>query len=80
MLDSHRAQGGRDGRQGCRKVSLAELRCALASPSDLSEHCRQRLVDLAKRLHRIQGLEDQYTQVELSDYVTAAMDRAVLTV
>lgn len=80
MLDSHRPPGRRDGRQGCRNVSLTELRCAVATPSDLSESCRQRLVDLARRLHRIQGLEDQYTQVELSDYVTAAMDRAVLAV
>ena len=80
MLDSHRAQGGRDERQGCRDVSLADLRCAVASPSDLSESCRQRLVDLARRLHRIQGLEDEYTQVELSEYVTVAMDRAVVAV
>ena len=80
MLDSHRAQGEDGPRQGCRDVSLAELRCAVANPSDLSESCRQRLVDLARRLHRIWGLEDEYTQVELSEYVTVAMDRAVVTV
>ena len=59
---------------------MAEMRCALARPSDLSEPCRQRLVELVKRLHRIQGIEDEYTQVELSEHVTSAMDRGVLTV
>jgi len=80
MLDSHNAQGKSDGPQGRGRVSLAELRCALARPSDLSEPCRQRLVELAKRLHRIQGLENEYTRVELSQCAASAMDRSVLTV
>ncbi len=80
MLESHRARGEGDTPQGSGDVSLAELRCALARPSELSEPCRQRLVELARRLHRIRGLENEHTRVELSEYVTSAMDRCVLTV
>ncbi len=80
MLESHSAPGRSDVPHGSGPASLAELRCALASPSGLSESCRQRLVELEKRLHRIQGLEDKYTRVEMSEYVTSAMDRCVLTV
>jgi len=80
MLESHSARGEGGGPHGSGPVSLAEMRCALAHPSDLSESCRQRLVELVTRLRRIQGIEDEYTQVELSEHVTSAMDRGVLTV
>lgn len=81
MLASQDAQSQLARQHGCGQASLAELRCRLASPSDLPENCRQRLLTLAQRLRRVQGItEDEYIRVELSEYVTSAMDRGALTV
>lgn len=80
MFESHSAPGKSGDPHGGGRVSLAELRRALARPSDLSDSCRQRLVELANRLRRTQGIEGEFTRVELSEHVTSAMDRGVLAV
>jgi hypothetical protein len=54
-------------------VNLAELRRLLASPSEMNEGHRQRLLDLARSWARVQALGDGYARVELSEHVQAAM-------
>ncbi len=75
MLIPRRARCDRRGRHGSLAVSLAELRRDLKEPSALSDRHRLCLLDLAGRLARVQALGDEYAAVELSEYVTAAMER-----
>lgn len=67
-------------RQGCRPVSLAELRRRMATSTGLNEEQRQRLQDLQSRLARLVALGGEYARVEMSEFVTAAMDRRVAAV
>ena len=73
MLVSQQARSSQRGRQGCPKLSFAELRRPLAEPSKLSDGNRQRLLNLARRLDRIQALGDEYARVELSESAVAAL-------
>jgi len=63
------------GRQGCRRVSLAELRRQLARPSELSDGHRQRLLELARRLVRVQALTDEHARVAFSEHALEALAR-----
>jgi hypothetical protein len=60
---------------GGQEVSLAELRRALAESSVLDNQHRRRLVDLARRVAHVRALGDEFAGVELSEFVTAAMER-----
>ena len=62
-----------DRRQGSRGPGFAELRRHVAAPSKVDDGHRQRLLELARRLARVQSLGDEYSRVELSEYVTAAL-------
>jgi len=64
-------------RQGCQAASLAELRRQLANPSNLRDGHRQRLLDLARRLARVQALGDEYCRVELSGAASAGLSQYV---
>ncbi len=75
MLIPQTAPCGSRARQGSRGVSLDELRGRLAEPSALTDGHRQRLLELAHRVARVQALGDEYAGIGLSSYVTAAMDR-----
>ena len=75
MLISQIAPSGLDRRQGSPGISLAELRCELASPSNVEDGHRQRLLELARRLNRTRALGNDYARLELSHYVATAMDR-----
>ena len=80
MLASHSAPSGGSRLHGGGQVPLAELRRRLASASELPENCRQRLRSLARRVSRVLGREGKYSQVQLSEHVTTAMERGALTV
>ncbi len=80
MDTSHSAQSGMTRRQGSRRVSLAELRSQLERPSKIQDGHQQRLLELAQRLTRVQALGNDYARLELSEHVTHAMDRVVVTV
>jgi hypothetical protein len=67
MLITQEAQGKAPRPQGCVRTSLAELRSQLADPASLSDGNRQRLLDLVRRLARVQALGDEYVRVDLSD-------------
>jgi len=58
--------------QGSHRVGIAELRRQLASPSTIEDGHRQRLLELATRLSRVQRLGDEYTRVAMSQYAEAA--------
>jgi hypothetical protein len=80
MLIPRQAESAPQRRQGGRRTGIAELRRQLASPSVLTEGHRQRLLELAKRLARVQALGDEYARVELSSYVAAALGRPAAAV
>ena len=60
-------------RQGCPSADLAELRHDLARPSQVNDGHRQRLLDLAQRVARVQALGGEYRRVSLSEHVQAAL-------
>ncbi len=70
-------QGERNGRQGRRRVSLAELRDRLNDPSRLDDGSRRRLSELAERLVRVQALGDGYASIDFSARVRAALGSSV---
>jgi hypothetical protein len=73
MPISSDAQSELQARQGGRTNGIAELRRQLARPSQLTDGHRQRLLDLATRLRRVQALGGEYRRVTLSDFAAAAM-------
>jgi len=75
MLIPRRAKCGTRNRHGGRDVSLAEVRRLVVAPLAMNERHRQRLLNLAQRLARVRALGDEYAGIELSEYVTAAMER-----
>ncbi len=77
MLIPHSTEGKTSGGHGRRTVSLAELRKQLAGPSGIEDVYRQRLLDLAKVVTRVQVLGDEYSRVGLSEYAIAAVGEAV---
>ena len=79
MLVSDRATGGPNRQHGRCPVGFAELRRQLACPSGLKDGHRQRLLELARRLARVQALGDKYARLELSEFVRAATERGVLS-
>ena len=76
MLIHQDAQSGASRRQGSRRVSLAELRRQLADPTAMTDGYRQRLLDLAGRLARVQALTDKHAPAELSEYAQRALAQA----
>lgn len=73
MLIPQQAQCDSGGVQGRRRTSFAELRSEVASPSRISDGVRQRLLELAARLARVQGLGDEYSRVDFSRQAAAAL-------
>jgi hypothetical protein len=73
MLIPQTAQCKLRGWQGGPPVALAELRRQLASASALSGGHRWRLLDLARRLARVQALGDEYARVCFSPQAHKAM-------
>lgn len=77
MLISQQASSQTRARQGCQAASLAELRSGLEEPTRLNGRHRQRLLDLAQRVARIQALGDGYRRVSLSDIACEAISGGV---
>ena len=73
MLIPQQAQSGSRRRQGSRRPNLDELRRSLVEPSMLKDVHRQRLLELAQRLARVQALGDEYGRVDFSDEASAAI-------
>lgn len=73
MLIPQKAQCRTNRRQGCRAVSLEELRDQLANPSKLNDGNRQCLLDLVNRLARVRALGDEFTRVNVSPSVAQAL-------
>ncbi len=67
-------------RQGGRVTDFAELRRRLASPSSLDQGQRQRLLELARSVARVQARGDGYGRVQVSEYVSGASDTNVTCV
>lgn len=61
--------------QGCGSAGIAELRRGLATPSRMTDGDRQRLLDLARRVARVQSLGGGYSRVSLSEHAQAAIGR-----
>jgi len=74
MLIPQEVHSVADRMQGSSGVSLAELRRSVADPSTTDDGHRQRLLELAKRLARVQLLGDEYSRVNFSDYAVAAIE------
>jgi hypothetical protein len=72
MLTTPQVQGEPTARQGSRTVDFADLRRQLGSSSRVPDGHRQRLLELERRLARIQAMGSEYRRVGLSDHV---MDR-----
>lgn len=77
MLTSQAARSGSRNRHGSRAVRLAELRSRIVHPSRLCDGDRQRLVDLAKRLARVQAMGGEYGRVGFSDEAQAVLNSQV---
>ena len=75
MLISQQAQRQAPVSQGSGQANVAELRDQLAEPSTLSDGNRQRLLELARRLARVQALGDEYVRVGFSESAMDALDR-----
>lgn len=80
MLISRKAPRGAAGGQGRSAVGLAELRTSLCDTSHLGDGHRQRLLELAQRLARVQALGDEYARVGLSPMAADAMERSTASV
>ncbi len=81
MLISPDAQRSPKARHGGRVKRIAELRSQLASPSQWTDGDRQRLLDLARCVARVQTLgSEYYSRVCLSELAQAALDRTTTVV
>ncbi len=80
MLISPDAQRSPKARHGGRVKRIAELRSQLASPSQWTDGDRQRLLDLAQCVARVQTLGSEYSRVSLSESAQAALDRTTTAV
>ena len=80
MLIPAEAVGESCGRHGGRRTNFAELRRRLASPSSLDQGQRQRLLELARSVARVQARGDEYGRVQVSEYVSVASDPYVTSV
>ena len=80
MLVSQYVPSGLSRRHGGRRPSLAELRRRLAVPSNFEDGHQQRLEELVQRLDRVRAIGNEYARLELSEFVTSAMDRSVVAV
>ncbi len=71
---------GRAGRDGSLPVKLADLRRRLEAPSKLEDEDRERLLELTKRVSRVQAFGGAYNRVSLSSHVSTAMDESAVVV
>ena len=62
------------------RCSIAELRRRMAVPGSLDEGHRQRLQELATRLARVRCLGDEFSRVDLSEHVHAALGPGAVSV
>ena len=66
MLIPQQARCEPDRPQGSGRGRLAELRHRLANPSGITDGDRQRLLELASRLERVQAMGNEYVRVAMS--------------
>ena len=76
MLIHQEARSDAVGRHGRRPVGLSELREYLARPSQMHDGHRQRLLELASRLARVQALMGEHARVDFSKVARLALAEA----
>jgi len=76
MFTSQRITNGPAGQHGRSPDGIAELRRGLNRPSQLTDGHRQRLLELAQRVARIQALGGEYCRVSLSEHAAVALEGA----
>ena len=80
MLIPQKARRNAVGGHGSPATGFAELRSQLARRSSLDDVHRQRLLELAQRLARVQALGDEYAGISLSPMAANVVDQAATTV
>ena len=78
MITSGKTQSDLRRPHGGGPVELAELRRDLARPSRLDDGRRQRLLDLAQRVTRVQALGAEYSRVSLSEHVRSVIGNSAI--
>jgi len=73
MLITHEAESGQP-RQGSPGASLSQLREQLACPENLTDDSRQRLLELDRRLTRLEALGDEHFRVSFSQSAASALE------
>lgn len=72
MLITQEVKSGRPG-QGSLGSSLSQLRQQLASPENMTDDSRQRLLELDRRLTRLETLGDGRIRVAFSESAASAL-------
>jgi len=72
MLITQEAKSGRP-RQGSPGISLSQLREQLACPENLTDDSRQRLLELDRRLKRLNALGNEHFRVSFSESAASAL-------
>jgi len=80
MLVPQTARRGTGDGHGTSGIGFAELRRTLASGVSLDDAHRQRLLELAQRLTRVQALGDEYAGISLSPMAAGVVDQVTATV
>jgi len=80
MLIPQKAQREAIDGQGVPVIGFAELRRHLAKRSSCDDAHRQRLLELAQRLARVQALGDEYAGISLSPMAASVVDQATAAV
>ena len=73
MLITQKVKSGRPG-QGSPGVSLSQLRQELACPENLTDGSRQRLLELDRRLTRLETLSVEHLRVGFSQAAVSALE------
>lgn len=73
MLITQQAEKDMFGSKGVGRESFSTLREQLNGSYDITDHCRQRLLELEQRLVRVQALGDEYSRIEFSDQAMRAL-------
>ena len=68
------------GGNGISAIGFDELRKKLANETSLSDAHRQRLLDIGKRLARVQAYGTEYAGISLSPMAAAVVEQSAVTV
>lgn len=69
VLITQQSQRDADRPNGVGRMGFSQIREQLSGSRDITDHCRQRLLELEQRLVRVQALGNEYPRIEFSDQV-----------